>query len=1488
MCAKVSQALSTKSKHTVQVKRVYPIWYDEVEIQDALILDHNHEDTMVYAQKLNVALDLTQLLLGNIQLDKITLKNGQFNLRFHEGEDTLNFNQFLAAFQNPNKKRKKRNATKIEVKKLNARNMTFSFWDNRADFIGEGFDGKHFAIDSIQLTAEDFLIKGDTIAATIKELDANERYTLVRLRDISTAFQYTSTALTFAQLSARVNNSKISDSIVLHYRAPSTLSYFIDSVQINAHLENTRINSADLATFIPAFRKYNDTWFINADVSGTIDSLRISALNARFGKKSKVNGALSLDGLPDTKALFIMANLRHFELLPSDLAPYAGQKVTQYLRPLSLIKGDAHFTGFTDNFVIESHLYSGGGALTTDLAVRNLTSARPEYSGKVRAQDFQLNPIIPNAELGKASFQAEISAVGNSLDNLTIKGNLDAPFLEWKGYRYVNLKADGQLAQRKFSGELILNDPNIQGQLNGEMNFTGLRHQASGKLKLQHADMEALGLSLTDKKPILSTTALFDFEFEQPDDLIAHLNLEDTYILYGDAHELRFQELNAETYIRDGHRILNAHSDYFKLNSEGNYTFVDLISEAQKAWQDVTDAYSVTKPIALEKKLTTKTTTSIAVQLSLTDINPILEIYAAKAYIAPHTTIQASLHSDSIRRIGLEVVSNESYYGQNRMDSILLSFDFSQHLLTDFWESKGSLRSSYQEIDGILPTKKLFFEYQGNEKSNAFNQSIDLINTDAHIQTKGIVKSNADGIEISFVESKIELPKYVYHISPEGNLFYSYAEGLIFHDFQLLNENQVLALNGGLRDSENTQLNIHTENLDLELLTFVFSDIHLYGKLNTDATIKKGIRAPAIEGTFNLIGFQVDTMAIGDIEGVMEYLALDSIVRIEASVSRKNLPAFQVNGNIYVTAEKRIDLHARLTGLDLSLINSFVAGALDQIKGEALGRLRITGTVFSPIVKGSFVVRNGGFRIPYLNTVYTFNDPIVFDENLIGFKNLRLIDPYGKTATLNGGIFHDGFKDFILSLKGDMTDPFLVMNTNKSNNQQFYGHVVATGKLNINGSPDSLTIRCLARSEKNTRVSIPISSASDYEDLPFIRFVSGDTANLEDEINKTDLSGINLQLGLEITPEAEIAIIFNEQTGDILKSRGQGNMKMEIDTRGDFKLYGDYTIESGTYNFTLANVINKEFILDKGSRINWSGNPYEGLMNVNARYRQMVPLSPIVTDSALAKSNEARKRNPVSVLMKMSGPLMQPTIGLDIEVERKYAGSLSGYVAAFESNIKSNENEMNKQVFSLIVLKSIAAQDALNLSGSGANISEMFSNQLSSWLSQVDENLEIYIDLNSLDPSNLNGSTMRFSYSMLDGRLRVSREGAIAGTGNNTSTTQTNNNTLSAVAGEWTVEYLLTQDGALRLKFYNRISQNSIVSTNNASYNTAGFSVIHSINFNKIGELFHQGRRKRKKASVIDIPEDSDMELEQQEEEQKEQEQKEQKNEEPTQEDPLQ
>jgi hypothetical protein len=167
---------------------------------------------------------------------------------------------------------------------------------------------------------------------------------------------------------------------------------------------------------------------------------------------------------------------------------------------------------------------------------------------------------------------------------------------------------------------------------------------------------------------------------------------------------------------------------------------------------------------------------------------------------------------------------------------------------------------------------------------------------------------------------------------------------------------------------------------------------------------------------------------------------------------------------------------------------------------------------------------------------------------------------------------------------------------------------------------------------------------------------------------------------------------------------------------------------------------------------------------------------------------------------------------------------------------KLDEQELKRQVFSLIVLKRFSPPDAFNTSGTLSNsVSELLSNQLSYWLTQVDQNLEINLDLGSLDEEAFNTFQLRLSYSFLNGRLRVTRDGTIA-------------------AGDWTVDYLLTPDGKYKVKMFSRSNYNQL--TNSLSTQTAittGFSLLYTKNFNNLKELWIKRRKEvEEQGSIVD------------------------------------
>ena len=136
---------------------------------------------------------------------------------------------------------------------------------------------------------------------------------------------------------------------------------------------------------------------------------------------------------------------------------------------------------------------------------------------------------------------------------------------------------------------------------------------------------------------------------------------------------------------------------------------------------------------------------------------------------------------------------------------------------------------------------------------------------------------------------------------------------------------------------------------------------------------------------------------------------------------------------------------------------------------------------------------------------------------------------------------------------------------------------------------------------------------------------------------------------------------------------------------------------------------------------------------------------------------------------------------------------------AFKNRI--DEQELNRQVFSLIILRRFSPPESFNTSGSIVNsVSELLSNQLANFVSQVDENLEIDVDLSTFDDAAYNTFQLRLSYTFLNGRLRVTRDGTFYGSQNSSIAPNNTGNQVSAIAGDWTVDYLLTADGKLKIK----------------------------------------------------------------------------------------
>ena len=405
----------------------------------------------------------------------------------------------------------------------------------------------------------------------------------------------------------------------------------------------------------------------------------------------------------------------------------------------------------------------------------------------------------------------------------------------------------------------------------------------------------------------------------------------------------------------------------------------------------------------------------------------------------------------------------------------------------------------------------------------------------------------------------------------------------------------------------------------------------------------------------------------------------------------------------------------------------------------------------------------------------------------------------------------------------------------------------------MKGDLDELDIYIGVASKKGTQLFIPISGARSIGEHDFIKFRNPNIDSLILPTNEDiSLSGIKLAFDLEITPQAEVQIILDEQTGDIIKGKGDGNIKMEITTLGDFNIYGNYNIEKGDYLFTLKNIINKRFQIKQGGSISWSGDPYEAKINISAVYKLRANITDLVREYELAglteeDKKEIKKRKPVDLELILTGSLLNPNIDFNIDV-RGVESSVNSFVTRRLREIESDKHELNNQVFGLLVMnRFIPSSESSSQPGfkTGVNtsVSELLTSQLSSWLSQYRDDIDFdisYFSYESTDIDNLGGADLQRRELEIALTKRFFNDRISVNVGGNLDMGQTGQSqdvqNSSTIAGDFILEYQISEDGKFKVKLFRKTDYDIFAER----YNKTGVGIFYREEFDRLSDLWRR------------------------------------------------
>jgi hypothetical protein len=333
-----------------------------------------------------------------------------------------------------------------------------------------------------------------------------------------------------------------------------------------------------------------------------------------------------------------------------------------------------------------------------------------------------------------------------------------------------------------------------------------------------------------------------------------------------------------------------------------------------------------------------------------------------------------------------------------------------------------------------------------------------------------------------------------------------------------------------------------------------------------------------------------------------------------------------------------------------------------------------------------------------------------------------------------------------------------------------------------------------------------------------------------EKILDVDVKGLELNFDLIINPYADIEIVIDRNSGSTIQGSGNGNLLFEINTNGKFRMFGDFSVTKGTYNFVYGGLIQKELSVEPGGSIRWEGDPMKAQIDLRAVYETQANPSVLL-------DNPINRSIPVNVEINLTGELEQP----EPDFTFKFPNVSSTIKSELEYRLETKESRENQALY-LLATGSFASEISLGQQAYGT-IADRVNGLLNSLIAtdngkvQFGFNYEAGEQTPEYQTDDRLGLTL--STKISDRVLFNGKVGVPIGGVNET-----------VIAGDAEIAILLNEDGTLTAKFFNR--ENNIRNFGEEIGYTQGAGISYNVEFDTFKEFLNIifiGKNKKKKAT---------------------------------------
>ena len=1338
------------------------------------------------------------------------------------------------------------NATSIRIA-----NTDFSFEDANQPRIPNGFDYGNIGITGLEGELTDLFYSADTIRGQVSGLKAEDHSGFV-LNRLQTDFIYTNQGAELDDLYAETPHTLIRDYLKVRYPSLETITERLGEIELTADIKESHLGMEDVLFFVPDLDTmevmkplWAHTFYINTEINGRLDDLHIPNLEITALDKTRIAAEATIKGLPDVDQFAIDLNLHELTTGKGDL----DRLIAKSMLPDSInfpqdIQLVGTFNGGLNSFQTDMQLRTTMGNASVDADYQaNAQTRDTTYNAQLSIQDIDIGKLMKmDSVLGKISFAAH--AKGSGLDPATAVADIQGKLisLEAMGYEYTDIGINATAKSGDITAAVTSDDPNINFDLDAHADMRDRYPKVAINMMVDSINLK--NLHLMDDELRYHGRLVADFETADIDYLNGTVDIVNSSIAYND-ERYTLDTVRLRAVAQDSSNLLQLHSEFLNAHMVGNYK----LSELSSSIQDIIAVYYQPDSIApvheyapQQFDFSAQFTRSRFIRGLVPDLTEMDDV-----------TLDGSFNSAD-KLLLVKAVAPHIVYAGTTVDDV--GFDINTYDSTLYYNALinrigvGNIELTNTLLSGTVQHNELDFGLwiKDNADKERYHLGMGL-------------KVDAGNFLFNLKEDGLMLNYDRWQVDPENAITFG-NDGLRVHQFILSNSGQEMTLQS--KDSTlNAPLDLVFKNFRIETFSKMLeSDVlDMGGGINGTATVSRLETSPVFVSDITIDRFYFGSDTVGDIN-------------LKVNNERENVFAADIsitgNGNdVKLTGDfisppggtSQLDFVLNVNPLSMHTLEAFSLGYLRNTSGAINGKLNITGAPDQPRINGALNFDKASLNVAMLNATFDLDGQrINFNDNGLRFNRFQLKDSKGNTAVLDGTVNTKTYTDYAFGLTLKAND-FQVLNSTQQDNDMYYGLLFISTNLNITGNMESPSVSGTLRVEDKTDVTfvLPNDDPGMVDRQGIVRFVDrGDTTQTNvfagvDSLTHTELSGINLSVNIATDKNAAFTVVIDPGSQDALKIQGTAELNAGMAPSGDIRLTGTYTVESGNYSFSFGPV-KRLFEFQKGSTLTWSGDPMDARLNITAVYKLKAPTLELVqAQIGNQQSGLYKQRIPFDVKLQITEQLFQPQLKFDIDLDENNAVASQDVVSRVNTGLtqlRENESEMNKQVFSLIVLgRFMAANPFESLSGGGgaeaiarSTVSSFLSSQLNRLAGDLIQGVEFDFNLQSEEDYSMGTGQNRtdlnvgVSKMLFNDRMKVTVGSNFELEGNARPGEQTTN-----IAGDISVDYQLTDDGRYLVRAYRK---NQYQVTLQGQFVETGLGFILNMDYDKFREIFNRRNRQ--------------------------------------------